>query len=111
MPNIPRIGISKKIEEHEERQRLRELLLSNLPEGMGAIIRTTSEHQGAKEILQDLDYLVTTWRQIQKKFEEAKPHEKIYEDIRLCLQAVRDHLDNDVELVDRDNKENAGPYL
>ena len=43
MPNIPRIGISKKIESKDERQRLKEFLTQNLPEGMGAIIRTTSE--------------------------------------------------------------------
>src|SRR3990167_3754360 len=76
MPNIPRIGISKKIEEKEERQRLRELVLGNLPEGMGAIIRTTSEYQKAPEILQDLRYLVDTWHEIQKKYQEAKPQEK-----------------------------------
>lgn len=105
MPNIPRIGISKKIEEPEERQRLRELLLTNLPEGMGAIIRTTSEYQKAPEILQDLRYLVETWQEIQKKLQEAKPQEKLHEDIDLSLQIVRDHLDNDVDAVICDNKE------
>jgi ribonuclease G len=106
MPNIPRIGISKKIESKEERQRLRDLLLAHLPQGMGAIIRTTSEAQGEWEILQDLNYLVTNWNTIQKKFKEAAPKEKIYEDIDLSLQAVRDHLDDDVEAVISDNQEN-----
>ncbi len=106
MPNIPRIGISKKIESKEERQRLRELLQENLPEGMGAIIRTPSEDQGSKEILQDLNYLVSTWKTIQTKYREAEPKEKIYEDIDLSLQAVRDHLDSDVESVISDNEEN-----
>ncbi|MGC2310769.1 MAG: Rne/Rng family ribonuclease [Candidatus Babeliaceae bacterium] len=105
MPNIPRIGISKKIEEREERQRLRELLLSNLPEGMGTIIRTTSEYRQAQEILQDLQYLLETWQTIQKNYAQAKPGEKIYEDIDMRLQAVRDHLDNDVDAVLIDNQE------
>lgn len=105
MPNIPRIGISKKIEEREERQRLRELVLNNLPEGMGAIIRTTSEHKDAKEILQDLRYLVETWETIQHRFKEAAPTEKIYEDIDLDLQIVRDHLDDDVDLVVCDDQD------
>ena len=83
MPNIPRIGISKKIESKEERQRLRDLLKEHLPQGMGAIIRTPSEDQGSKEILADLNYLVSTWKTIQSKFKEAKPKEKIYEDIDL----------------------------
>ena len=106
MPNIPRIGISKKIESKEERQRLRELLQEHLPQGMGAIIRTPSEDQGSKEIIQDLNYLVSTWNGIQKKFKEASPKEKIYEDIDLSLQAVRDHLDSDVESVISDSEEN-----
>ena len=105
MPNIPRIGISKKIESREERTRLKELLVSNLPEGMGAIIRTTSEDQRDQDILQDLQYLVATWRTIEAKAKEAKPKEKIHEDIDLALQAVRDHLDSDVELVISDDAE------
>jgi len=99
MPNIPRIGISKKIEDREERQRLRDLVSAQLPEGMGAIIRTTCEYQGSDEIAQDTQYLVQTWETIQRKFKEAKPQEKLHQDIDLCLQIVRDHLDKDVEAV------------
>lgn len=105
MPNIPRIGISKKIEEPQERQRLRELLRENLPEGMGAIIRTTSEHKDSAEILRDLKYLTSTWDDIIAKFKTAAPEEKIHEDIDLVLQVVRDHLDSDVEYVICDNRE------
>lgn len=106
MPNIPRIGISKKIESKEERLRLKELLTQHLPQGMGAIIRTTSEMQDGADILQDLSYLLDTWNTILKRFSSASPKEKIYEDIDLTLQAVRDHLDNDVESVISDSKEN-----
>lgn len=106
MPNISRIGISKKIESREERARLKELLETHLPTGMGAIIRTTSDQQDSRDILQDLNYLVTTWRSIEAKAKDAQPKEKIYEDIDLSLQAVRDHLDVDVELVISDNPEN-----
>ena len=58
MPTIPRIGISKKISSREERDRLRELIKSNLPEGMGAIIRTTTEGRKEKEIKQDIKFLL-----------------------------------------------------
>ncbi len=105
MPNIPRIGISKKIEEREERQRLKDLLLSNLPQGMGAIIRTTSEGQPSADILQDLQYLVQTWQNLYNKYQKAQPGEKVYEDIEMGLQIVRDHLDEDVEAIICDNKQ------
>lgn len=106
MPNIPRIGVSKKIETREERLRLKELVRSQLPEGMGAIIRTTSEDRPEKDISKDIAFLVETWNTIQKKFAAAKPTEKIHEDLELTLQAVRDNLDDDVEAVITDDKEN-----
>lgn len=105
MPNIPRIGISKKIEQREERHRLKEIVSKNLPEGMGAIIRTTSEERGEKEIIQDITFLVETWREIEEKYEKAKPKEKIYEDIDLSLQVVRDSLDDDVDSVITNSKD------
>jgi len=106
LPNIARIGISKKIESREERSRLKELLQTHLPEGMGAIIRTTSDEEDSRDILQDLQYLVSIWRTIEARQKEAQDKEKIYEDIDLSLQAVRDHLDVDVELLISDNAEN-----
>jgi len=105
MPNIPRIGISKKIEDREERHRLKDILRELLPEGMGAIIRTTSDGRSKEEIKKDVDFLVDTWNNIQKKFAAASAKERIHEDIELSLQIVRDHLDNDVEEVISDTKE------
>lgn len=105
MPNIPRIGISKKIEDPQERQRLREILKNNLPVGMGAIIRTTSEYNDSEDIIRDLRYLVGTWEELTTRFKNAQPKEKIYEDIDLVLQVVRDHLDSDVSAVICDSRE------
>ena len=83
MPNIPRLGVSKKIEDRDERIRLKETVRSILPEGMGGIIRTTSVNRTAKEITKDVNFLLEIWSEIQKKFEAAQPQEKIYEDIPL----------------------------
>jgi ribonuclease G len=106
MPNIPRIGVSKKIEDREERIRLKNIIKNYLPNGMGVIIRTTSEGRGEKALLKDLTYLVKEWRTIAAAFDKAKPQEKIHEDLDLSLQIVRDHLDDDVEAVITDNKKN-----
>ncbi len=104
MPNIPRIGVSKKIEDREERIRLKTVLKEHLPEGMGAIIRTTSLNRNNPEILKDLRYLVDTWNTIQAKFEKGAPKEMLYQDIPLTFQIVRDHLGDDIEDVIVDNK-------
>lgn len=111
MPNIPRIGVSKKIENRDERARLKEIVSAGLPEGMGAIIRTSSEDHSKKEILKDLNYLVSSWQIIQKNFQKAEPTQKIYEDLELSLQIVRDHLDDDVEAVITDDKDNQQQLL
>lgn len=105
MPNIPRIGISKKIENPEERNRLRDLLRQHLPADTGAIIRTTSENHKDSEILADLRYLVHVWEEIQDKFKKAEKQEKLHEDIELALQVIRDNLDEDVDQIICDSKD------
>ncbi len=66
---------------------------------MGGIIRTTGEGADERMLRHDINYLVKTWEQIQKKFKTAKIQECLYEDIDLSLQIVRDHLGDDVEMV------------
>lgn len=105
MPNIPQIGISKKIDSKNERQRLKEILLKNLPKGMGAIIRTTAENRADKAIMKDLAFLISTWRSITKKYKRSKPGDKIHEDLPIAIRAARDHLDDDVEILLVDNQE------
>lgn len=104
MPNIPKVGISKKIENPEERARLKNMVKEGLPEGMGAIIRTCAEGGGSKEITKDVAYLVNCWQEIEKKFAQAQTGEKIYEDIDLVLQIVRDHLDDQIDAIVVDNE-------
>jgi len=104
MPNIPRIGVSKKIEDRDERTRLKSIIREHLPEGMGAIIRTTSDGRAEKDLIKDLNYLVQEWVAIEKKFATAKTSEKLHQDLPLVLQIVRDHLDSDVEAIITDSK-------
>lgn len=105
MPNIPQIGVSKKIENREERQRLREIVQKSLPKGMGAIIRTTSEDRAASDIQKDLSFLVGTWKALHKKFKKAKIGEKIHQDLPISIRAVREHLDDEIEMVVCDDKD------
>src|SRR3990167_3215696 len=55
-PNIPRIGVSKKIEDRAERTRLKEIIVKHLPAGMGAVIRTSAEDKHEDEIQKDLNF-------------------------------------------------------
>ncbi|MEX0671795.1 MAG: Rne/Rng family ribonuclease [Candidatus Babeliales bacterium] len=104
MPNIPRIGISKKIDDLEERARLKRIVGDNLPEGMGAIIRTSADECREPDIIKDMAFLIHTWRSIIKKYDKAELKEKIHEDLEGSFQVVRDHLDDDVDIVIVDNQ-------
>ncbi len=114
MPNIPRIGTSKKIEKPEERARLKEIVFNSLPEGMGAIIRTCSEERTENEIKQDVNFLLETWNEIQAGLAKAVSPARIYQEISLPFQVIRDHLDDDIEVVivdDADQQQELARYV
>jgi ribonuclease G len=104
MPNISRIGISRRIYDQKERKRLKDIVLSVLPKGSGCIIRTTCNGVSDSEIEKDLNYLIYLWSEIQKKYLLAAPEECVYSDIDLSLQTVRDHLDSSIESIVCDDK-------
>jgi len=106
MPNIGRIGISKKIESAQERQRLRDILIDNLPVGMGAIIRTSADNAMQGEIVKDIQFLLKDWDDIVEKYKTSVPKTKIHEDVDISLRVVRDHLDHTVESIVTDSKIN-----
>jgi ribonuclease G len=111
MPNIPRIGVSKKIEDRDERNRLKDIVKNSLPEGMGAIIRTTSENRKNAEIDRDIKFLASIWEDINKKLATAEPRDMLHEDIPMTLRSVRDHLDDDVsEIIINDKEEQIKIY-
>ncbi len=103
MPNIPQVGVSKKIEDRDERARLKEIVTTLLPEEMGAIIRTTADKRSYNSLKKDIALLLSTWTEITKKYKTATVGEKIYQDLPLPLRVVRDHLDEDVERVVTNN--------
>ena len=105
MPNIPKIGISKKINDKDEQIRLKSLIQSLIPEGMGAIIRTCSENRKEEEIKQDVMFLVNIWLQIQKKERESQAPALLHQDTKLAFQIIRDHLSHDTEEVIIDDTE------
>jgi len=99
MPNIARMGVSKKIADKNERVRLKDAIRVLIPEGMGVIIRTTAQGASEGELQKDLLYLIQEWRAIEYAFSKAGPEEKLYEDLPLPLHIVRDYLDNSVSEV------------
>lgn len=94
-PNSSIITISQKITNQEERNRLLELIKNNIPEGSGAIIRTSAQGKTEKEILSDINYIVNEWKNILNKYNEEKSKDTklIYKSPSIVEKMIIDLLD------------------
>ncbi len=106
MPYIEHIGVSRRIENEGERERLKDILEKIRPDGRGIIARTVAEGQSAKTIRSDYNMLVKIWREILKKSEKAKAPSLIYRDLTFIQKVLRDITDEDVSQIIVDDKEN-----
>ena len=77
MPNTSFITASQKIENNETRNKRIEFIKNNLPQGYGAIVRTSCESASEKEIKEEINLLLDKWKDIQKKYKQAKTETKL----------------------------------
>lgn len=103
MPNTKHFGVSRKIEDEAERQRLKEVVDTINPDG-GVIIRTAGEGANQEHLQSDLEYLNRLWNKIQKSYDAKKSFGLIHSEMDVELRALRDMLKEDVEkiVVDED---------
>lgn len=99
------IGISRRIEDPQERERLHAIVERIRPAGMGAIVRTASEWGSESELQADMDYLVRLWDTIRQKGETAAPSSLIHQELSLSLRAVRDLFSVDTDRIVVDSEE------
>ena len=104
MPKVTFIGISRKIEDVEKREKLENFVKSVQTEG-GYVIRTNSEFATEEEILQDIEYLHKKWADIQERFKKAEPDEMVYKEGLMTERALRDLLTIKTEEIFVDNKD------
>ncbi len=91
MPWMKRHGVSHKIEDEDERKRLRDILeQNNPPKGQGFIIRTAGQGCSKKDIQNDLRYLMRLWSTIEKRMESEKTPGALYQESDLVTRALRD---------------------
>src|SRR5512134_910338 len=86
MPTIDHLGISRRIENEEERNRLKEIL-TTLKKGPGGfIVRTAGEGRSAEEFTSDRRYLTKLWEQIRKRAERNGAPTLLHRDLDLALR-------------------------
>lgn len=109
MPGNQHVGVSQRIEDSEERDRLRQTIQKVLAEEdgepSGFILRTVSEGAAEAELKADIQFLRRLWDSIQKNIKTAKAPSVIYEDLPLNMRALRDMAHSGLEKIRIDSRE------
>lgn len=107
LPFSPSIGVSKKIWNLKERKRLRAIVKSMLPEGVGCIVRTEAQEHDDATLRKDLQDLINKWEAVQEKVKSAGENPSpmlLHQDMTMAQSLIRDLLTADVQHVTIDSK-------
>ncbi|RLC03116.1 MAG: ribonuclease [Deltaproteobacteria bacterium] len=106
MPGSKTMGISRKIEDETERQRLKGIIEHlKVPEGFGIIIRTAGENCTKTLASKDLRYLLRLWKNIMNKGMKATSPALLYKERNLAVRSIRDHFTPEVKEILIDDEE------
>lgn len=105
MPFDRHFGISRKIDDREERRRIRDIFKSlNLSREYGIIVRTAAWGKEKKALVRDLHFLLNLWDKIKKISSKSKTPYLLYEDYDLVLRTVRDYFTENIDKLNVDSK-------
>jgi ribonuclease G len=105
MPDANHVGVSQRIENDTERQRLKSIVEQHFEEGEGGfIVRTAAEGAGKEELAQDAIFLKRLWQKIIRKKKKSRHQTVLYEDLSLAFRILRDFIAGDLERVRVDSK-------
>ncbi len=100
MPALGRVGVSRKIEDEDERRKLRDTLLElNPPRGLGFIVRTAGQDRTKKELSRDMAYLLRLWKVIVRRIRKNAAPVDIYEESDMIIRTIRDIFTSDVDAI------------
>jgi ribonuclease G len=99
MPGVDHIGVSRRIEERAERQRIKAILSDLKPNGVGVIARTAGEGKGDAEYAADIRHLSRLWQRIEKKSQSARSPALLHRELEMSAGLIRDLFTDEVEEV------------
>jgi len=106
MPALGRVGVSRKIEDDDERRKLRGYMLDmKLPKGVGFIVRTAGCERTRKELSHDVAYLLRLWKVIVKRVQTTPAPCDVYEESDILIRTIRDTFTEDIDSVIIDHPE------
>jgi ribonuclease E len=106
MPGQDQRGVSRKIENGDKREQMKELARGlKVPEGFGVILRTAAENRSKREVIKDLDHLMKIWEEIKKQVQESSSPCLIYKEQDLAIRIIRDYFATGVKGILVDDRE------
>jgi len=103
MPQISNIGVSKKIEDPNERKRLHDIA-REISKGQGVIVRTVAQGVEKEKLESEIESLREKWLNIQKRFKHARKPQVLYEDPGVLEYILRERLDDTVDEIITDDE-------
>ncbi len=104
MPEQQHIGISQRIDDQDERERLKRVFATDNELGDGYIIRTAAEKVDEAELIRDSEFLRKLWMGIKQQVKAVKAPGLVHQDLALELRIMRDIFADDIERVRIDNE-------
>jgi ribonuclease G len=111
MPTANHIGISRRIEDESERDRLRKIVQGLRNDGFGYIVRTAAEAEPGEKLAQEMEFLKNLWDSIQRRFKNGSAPSLLHREISVGLRAVRDLLIHEVDKLIIDSKQSYQSVL
>lgn len=107
LPDVSSVGVSVKIDEEQERERLKSVVLEAMEEESecGYIVRTAAEGASGDALRRDMTFLLKLWGSVGGKVRGAVSGRIVHEDLPLALRILRDMVGGDVEKVRVDSRE------
>jgi len=107
MPSLKHNGVSRKIDNYDLRKKLKRLIDQYRSKEGGFIVRTAAASGGMiseKQIKNDVEYLLSLWQKISRKFKGSGAPKLLHYDLDLTSRVIRDHLDEEIDLMVVDNE-------
>jgi ribonuclease G len=104
MPNASHAGISQRIEEVTERQRLKDIVAPYCDDDHGFIVRTAAEGAGEEELRHDAEFLRRVWSKVQERKQRKQIKMPLYQDLSLAFRVLRDFVGGELERIRVDSK-------
>jgi len=100
MPDMDRVGVSRKVEDEEKRREMRKILDSlDLPDGFGFILRTAGFGQAKTELKRDVAYLMRLWKVMEKRIKKVAAPCELYTESDLLIRTLRDVLRPSIQVI------------